>query len=289
MWFLTVDGGGSKTLARLTNSSTGQSWQQHAGPASLTNDFDLAIANINELVSGLCQQATIKSDQVICVMGLAGAGNPQQHQQAVALLQTQFNALLLTTDARTSLYGANLGQPVLVIALGTGSVAMRLQQDGMEQQVGGWGFNIGDEGGGAWLGKQLIRQLLWQVDSLSGIQSPMLKQVAEQIGHDAAQLLPWLKTAKPTDFAAFAPLVFSYAERCALAKTLLSQHVAAVEQLIFAAREHFDLPLVMLGGLAETTAPLLGAACQAILQSARGSALDGALILAQQLAGSGHD
>ena len=289
MWFLTVDGGGSKTLARLINSSTGQCWQQQAGPASLTNDFDLAIDNISELISDLCQQAGIGSEQLISVMGLAGAGNPEQHQLAVSLLQPRVNALLLTTDARTSLYGANLGQPVLVIALGTGSVAMRLQQDGTEQQVGGWGFNIGDEGGGAWLGKQLIRQLLWQVDSLAGIHSPILQQLAGHIGQDAAQLLPWLKTAKPTDFAAFAPLVFHYAGRCELADALLAQHVAAVEQLIFAAREHFALPLVMLGGLAETTAPLLSDACQAILQTARGSALDGALILAQQLAGADHE
>ena len=84
MWILTVDGGGSKTLARLSNSSTGQQWQQQAGPASLTNDFSQALANINLLSSSLCQQAGINSQQLVAVMGLAGAGNPQQQQQAVA-------------------------------------------------------------------------------------------------------------------------------------------------------------------------------------------------------------
>lgn len=295
MWILTVDGGGSKTLARLSNSKTGQSWQEQAGPASLTNDFSLAISNIQQLSQSLCQQAGISSQQVVVVLGLAGAGNPQQHQQAQQQLSRHYAGFLLTTDARTSLYGANLGQPVLVVALGTGSVAMRLQADGGEQQVGGWGFNIGDEGGGAWLGKQLVRELLWQVDSLAGISSPLLQLVAQQIGDDAASLLPWLKTASPNDYAALAPLIFKHSGRCAIADRLLQLHAQAVEQLLYNAREQFDLPVVLLGGLAQVTAPLLRPACQALLQPAKGSALDGAAILATHLirslplAGHGHD
>lgn len=283
MWTLTVDGGGSKTLARLTHQPSGQHWQQQAGPASLTNDFALALANINQLTDSLCQQAGVNSSQLRCVMGLAGAGNPQQQQQAMQQLAGRYQQLFITTDARTSMYGANLGQPVLVVALGTGSVAMRLLADGSEQQVGGWGFNIGDEGGGAWLGKQLVRELLWQVDSLAGIQSPLLQQAAAQIGRHADTLLPWLKNASPNDFAALAPLVFEYAGRCEVADKLQQRHVAAVQQLIQAGREHFALPVVLLGGLSGRTAPLLDAPCRALLQPARGSALDGAYLLAQQL------
>ena len=177
----------------------------------------------------------------------------------------------------------HLGQPVLVVALGTGSVAMRLLADGTERQVGGWGFNIGDEGGGAWLGKQAVRELLWQVDSLTGITSPLLSAVALQIGEDDTTLLPWLKTASPNDYAALAPLVFSHAGRCGIADMLLERHVEAVQQLLWRAREQFDLPVVLLGGLAEVTAPLLNSQCRALLQNARGSALDGALILASTL------
>lgn len=286
MWILAVDGGGSKTLARLTNTSTGQQWQQQAGPASLTNDFSLALSNINLLSSSLCQQAGVNSQQVVAVMGLAGAGNPQQHQQACQQLAKHYAHFLLTTDAKTSLYGANLGQPVLVVALGTGSVAMRLLADGTEQQVGGWGFNIGDEGGGAWLGKQAVRELLWQVDSLAGISSPLLQTVANHIGDNAAVLLPWLKTASPNDYAALAPLVFNFAGCCSIADTLLQRHSSAVQQLLWSAREQFDLQVVLLGGLADISAPLLNTQCRALLQPAQGSALDGAYILATQLTNS---
>lgn len=292
MWILAIDGGGSKTLARLTDTSTGQQWLQQAGPASLTNDYSLALANIRALTTSLCQQAKVHSTELITVMGLAGAGNPLQQQQAVTQLQSSYRQLLLTTDARTSLYGANLGQPVVVIALGTGSVAMRLQQDGTEQQVGGWGFNIGDEGGGAWLGKLAVRQLLWEVDSIHGVSSTLALAIANQIGNTPQHLLPWLKTATPNDFAALAPLVFSHAEHCAAAAHLLQQQAEAVAQLLWQAREQQQLPVVMLGGLAAGTAKLLPSACQALLQPARGDALDGADILARQLiddTGAAHD
>jgi glucosamine kinase len=282
MWILTVDGGGSKTLARLTDTVSGRQWQQQAGPASLTNDFALALHNINQLSAALCRDAGVDSSKLQVVMGLAGAGNPQQQQQAYAQLAPLYHSLLITTDARTSLYGANLGQPVLVVALGTGSVAMRLLPDGTEQQIGGWGFNIGDEAGGAWLGKLAVRQLLWQVDSLDGIQSPLLQAIAGKIGNSAAQLLPWLKTAEPNDFAALAPLVFQYQRQCAVAANLLQQQTAAVSQLITQGLAHYALPVVLLGGLAAATLPLLPDSLRAQLQTARGSALDGAFILATQ-------
>ena len=47
-----------------------------------------------------------------------------------------------------------------------------------------------------------------------------------------------------------------------------------------------DLPVVLLGGLADSTAPLLSPDIRALLQAARGSALDGGHILAQQLISS---
>lgn len=283
MWLLAIDGGGSKTAARLTNIISGQQWQQQAGAASLTNDYALAIANIKQLISQLCHVSGALSNQITAVMGLAGAGNPQQQQQAEADLAPLLQQLLITTDARTSLYGANLGQPVVVVALGTGSVAMRLQADGQEQQVGGWGFNIGDEASGAWLGKIAMRELLWQVDSKAGIQSPLLQAIADNTAATPELLLPWLKSATPANYAQLAPLVFAYQPQCSIAQQLLIQHGQAISQLIAAAREDTELPVMLLGGLANISCPLLSPLEQTLLQPARGNSVDGAHILATQL------
>lgn len=283
MWLLAIDGGGCKSLARLTNINTGQQWQHKAGAASLTNDYALAIANIKQLITQLCQESGALPSQITAVMGLAGAGNPQQQQQAEADLAPLFQQLLITTDARTSLYGANLGQPVVVVALGTGSVAMRLHANGQEHQVGGWGFNIGDEAGGAWLGKIAMRKLLWHVDSKAGIQSPLLQAIADKTAATPELLLPWLKTATATDYAQLAPLVFEYQKQCGIAQQLLTQHGQAVSQLIYAGREDSNLPVMLLGGLANISKPLLRQSEQALFQPARGDSVDGAHILATQL------
>ncbi|MDP5207236.1 ATPase, partial [Alishewanella sp. SMS9] len=197
--------------------------------------------------------------------------------------QIPFAHWQLTPDARTSVYGANLGQPVVVVAIGTGSVGMRLQQDGTEHQVGGWGFGIGDEGGGAWLGQQLVRQLLWQLDWQRPL-SPLLTAVSQQCGANTEQLLPWLKQANASDFAKLAPLIYHYQD--ALSQQLKQQQGAAISTLAKCALNQQNLPLVLLGGLATHCQPWLCDNLQAQLQPARGDALAGGLVLAAKLAAS---
>jgi glucosamine kinase len=281
MYLLAIDGGGSKTVARLQHEASGQQWQATAGPAQLSNDLPLAITNVRQLC---LQQAAITPQQIVACLGLAGAGNPQLHAAFCQQLQLDFAAWQLTTDARTSLYGANNGQPVVMVALGTGSVAMRLTADGTEQQTGGWGFIIGDEAGGAWLGKLAVRQLLWQFDSDSGLNSfisPLICALAQHCGTSINTVLPWLKQANATDFAALAPLVFSHSN-CPLAHQILQQQAAAIAELITCCLGQRDLPVVLLGGLAASSQPHLSHDIKSLLQPAKGNALDGGLILAAQ-------
>lgn len=280
-YLLAIDGGGSKTLGVLLCQSSGQRWQAQSGPAQLSNDFASAIKNVRDICQQLCQQAHITTQQITAVLGLAGASNPEQHTKFYQELALPFAKWQLTTDARTSLYGANLGEPVAVVAVGTGSVAMRLQADGTELQVGGWGFHIGDEGGGAWLGQQLVRQLLWQLDWQQSL-SPMLQAVANQCGDEAASILPWLKQATPADFASLAPLVYQFAEPMAL--QLQAHQAEAISELALCCLNQHKLPLVLLGGLANQCQHLLTDTLRRQLQPAKGDALAGGLVLAAQLA-----
>lgn len=281
-YLLAIDGGGTKTAGLLQNVATGQCWHAVHGPAQLTNDLQQALLNVRALIQDLGQQAVIAPHQLTAVIGLAGAGNPVLHQAFSQQLALPFARWQLTTDARTSLYGANHGQPVAVVAIGTGSVGMRLQADGTEQQVGGWGFNIGDEGGGAWLGRELVRQLLWYLDWQKPL-TPLLVAVATQCGRDAAALLPWLKQATASDFAALAPLVYQHAAD-PTALQLLQRQATAINELAACCLAGQPLPLVLLGGLAEACRPYLAAELQQRIQPAAGDALSGGLVLAQALA-----
>lgn len=282
-YLLAVDGGGTKTLGLLQCQQSGQRWQARSGPAQLTNDFASALHNVRALCLELCLQAKIQPQQVTAIIGLAGAGNPELHSAFCQQLALPFAHWQLTTDARISLHGANLGSPVAVVAIGTGSVGMRLQQDGTELQVGGWGFGIGDEGGGAWLGQQLVRQLLWQLDWQRPL-TPLLQAVSQHCGNDVSRILPWLKQARASDFASLAPLVYQFDEP--IAQQLQLKQAQAIADLACCSLANQPLPLVLLGGLASQCQHLLNDSLRQQLQPAKGDALTGALALAAKLAAS---
>ncbi|GGW71946.1 BadF/BadG/BcrA/BcrD ATPase family protein [Alishewanella tabrizica] len=282
-YLLAIDGGGTKTVGQLYCPHSGQRWQGRAGPAQLTNDYASARQNVYDLCQQLLTQAGVEPAQIVAIIGLAGAGNPSLHHAFLNDLALPFAAWQLTTDARISLYGANLGHPVAVVAIGTGSVGMRLQADGTELQVGGWGFTLGDEGGGAWLGKLLVRALLWQLDWQRPL-TPLLQATGAICGTNVAAILPWLKQATASDFAALAPLVYHYTEP--LAEQLRQQQAQAIAELARCSLADQALPLVFLGGLAEQCLPYLSESLRQHLQPAKGDALAGGLALAATLAAS---
>jgi glucosamine kinase len=54
--------------------------------------------------------------------------------------------------------GAHGGGPGAIVAAGTGSIDEALRHDGEHVSVGGWGYPVGDEGSGAWLGMCAMRE-----------------------------------------------------------------------------------------------------------------------------------
>jgi glucosamine kinase len=90
----------------------------------------------------------------------------------------------------------------------------------------------------------------------------------------------WLANAKPVNFAQLSPLVTQHQSVCPVAKEIIINHVASVELLIKDTRAATTLPVVLLGGLAQTTQTLLSAVTKRLLINAKGDALDGACLLA---------
>ncbi len=285
-FILGIDGGGSKTLARLVNINTQQVWQAEGGPSSLTNDFSGAVKVIAQLCQQLFQLAQCQPEQVSAVFGLAGAGSSQKVMNLKTQLALNFSQLTICSDARASAYGANLGNAVAVVALGTGSVGMRLMENGEAFFVGGWGFQVGDQGGGAKLGVAMVKAAIDEFEhtqfSVKARLTQLTDQVAQVIGYNRTDILAWLANANPIDFAKLAPLAFQLSAHCQLAQKLIAQHVSAVESLITLTLADTSLPLVLLGGLAEPTRAYLTIKTQEALVKAKGDALDGACLLAKQ-------
>ena len=280
-YILGIDGGGTKTIARLENLVSGETYEQQGGSSSLTSDFEGACITLMQLIEGLMTQATCTPPQVCVVMGLAGAGNQSQVTRLKRRLALPFAQLEIYNDARTSLFGANLGQPVAMVALGTGSVGARLDEGQKEHYVGGWGFPIGDEGSGAKLGFHAIQVLLQEIDTFDSAKSKLAKFVLTQLGTEKDEILNWLRKSKPSAYAQLTTGIFELANTCPAAMSVVQQHVKDVESLIQLARKEQDIPVVIMGGLAKETLKYLPDCTTAYCQLQMGSSLDGACLLAK--------
>ena len=283
-FFLGIDGGGTKTLARLEDS-TGALLTLKAGASSLTQDLDGAIQTIAELSRQIVARQRIQPGCVHLACGVAGAGNPVAAEKLrQSLRKLGFLSVAVTSDAQTSLLGAGAGTPIVMVAIGTGSVAMRLGRDGVIRQYGGWGLAVGDEGSGAAIGKSAVRALLWELDKHGKVISPLCRQIMREVGEVRSQILPWLQRAGSREYAALAPAVFAHYPSCPLARDIIAKTAAEVDRLIRAASDGDALPLAILGGLAEKLRPHLHPDYQRRQIPALGTALDGACMLARSTA-----
>jgi glucosamine kinase len=285
-YILAVDGGGTKTLARLVNIKNQQLWQLEMGPSSLTNDFEGAVQVLSAICKQLLALAQCQAEEVSAVLGLAGTGSQPKVNLLIKRLSLNFAYFRICSDALISAYGANSGQPVAVVALGTGSIGMRLMANGDYSLFGGWGFTLGDEGGGAKLGAAMVKATIDEFEQQAFDVKAKISQLsdctAQIIGYKRANILGWLAEAKPVDFAKLAPLAFELTSDCPVAAKLITQHTVAVENLISLTLANTTLPLVLMGGLAKLTFDYLTPETKKCLISAKGSALEGAFLLAQQ-------
>ncbi|MDQ9091129.1 ATPase [Pseudoalteromonas haloplanktis] len=283
-YILAIDGGGTKTVAKLIHLPSGQEYSAHAGEASIYNDFNAAINSLQYVINTVCEQSGAQHKQILAVMGLAGGSSKSLAERVTATLQLgcdiEFAQLMIVSDAITSLYGANLGQPVAMLALGTGAVGARLTAQGDTKLIGGWGFSVDDFGGGARLGLSAVQRLLDEIDRFNEPKNQLSKQLSEQIGRDREHISGWLLNAKAVDYARFSPLIFGLKNQCDLADAVLNEHARQVERLIEKCRGDSQLPVIIIGGLADVTIALLDEQIQQNLSPRRGDSLVGAVILA---------
>ena len=188
-----------------------------------------------------------------CCAGVAGAEVTQGRARLDALLRRLLPDSLVTVvhDARLVLAAAGLDSGIALIA-GTGSVAYGRTQDGREAQRGGWGWMIGDEGGGVWIAREAARILMARHET--GERSGALGQalLAAFGAGDARQMVLELHALhEPRQWAALATTVFDTAEADAGSREIISR--AGVELARVAAEVQGTLgvkdPVVLAGGL----------------------------------------
>jgi N-acetylglucosamine kinase-like BadF-type ATPase len=124
--------------------------------------YERAGAALEELLAGLPLDRSVPLD-AICAgsAGLSIPGAAEFLRERLSPL-ARAGTIVIVSDAMLALAAAGVDEGVAVIC-GTGSVAVGSYRD-RAAQAGGWGYLLGDEGGGYWIVREAIRVLLRRRD-----------------------------------------------------------------------------------------------------------------------------
>ncbi|WP_457323476.1 BadF/BadG/BcrA/BcrD ATPase family protein [Roseateles sp. P5_E11] len=272
-----IDGGGTSTRAIVADVEGRILGRGEAGASALGQGAEQAWRPIGEAIAAAGVPGLALKDCALG-LGLSGTGVPAQLQAFVAA-NPGVARFSLVTDGLVALLGAHGGQPGALLISGTGSVAEALLPDGSRRMVGGWGWQIGDEGSGAWLGQQAMKLAQAAYDSRVPA-GPLVLAVWRQTGATREEMLGFCAQAGQRGYASLAPLVFEHEENDPAASVLLAQAAGALDAL--AAALHPTLPLALAGSIALRLGARLSPALQSRRVESQGEPVIGALWLIQQ-------
>lgn len=97
----------------------------------------------------------------IC-LGIAGVDRPDDARVMEQIMRRigYKSRVLIVNDALVALEAGAPGRPGVVIISGTGSIAYGRNESGQAARSGGWGYVLGDEGSGYWIGRAALRAVL---------------------------------------------------------------------------------------------------------------------------------
>lgn len=161
MHYLGIDAGASATKWALINelgvakSGVDASMDGHLYRDASKIRMDSVLNKISEEISGK------KVNRIY--MGITGVVHDGSIEK---YLEKYFMAPSIVVSDIELAYRANFvqGDGILLYA-GTGSVAYAIDEKGEIHQIGGWGYLLGDEGAGYWIGREAIRQALHLIES----------------------------------------------------------------------------------------------------------------------------
>jgi glucosamine kinase len=275
-----IDGGGTSCRAALI--SAGRHFVASGGAANVSSDFDGATRRLRTVLDDLASQAGVPWDGIRMADGHVGlAGVMDLATQNRVALTLDLVRAEIGDDHATAIAGALGDDDGAVAAIGTGSFLGR-QANGRITDVGGWGFHIGDQASGAWLGRKLLERVMLARDGIVP-KSDLTEFVARDSGFGEGGIIAFSFRASPGDFARFAPDVTRAAKAGdSFAQSLLREGAKYIRDGIAALGWTEGEPLCLTGGLARVYAEWIGHDTVA----AKGTPLDGALILAARHARS---
>ena len=246
--FLGVDGGGTKTLAILTDARLRVIGKGLSGPSNPHRvGWKEAVANIRTAVMQALQDAGLHlSDVSAAGLGIAGVSHPIHYHTMRDALDRALGLehMELVTDAKAALAGALDGKPGVIVIAGTGSIALGMNAAGEEARSGGYGPTFSDEGSGYDISRRALKAIAASFDGRSP-QTLLTERITRELGVTSAADLPsviYSNDARPPKIASLAKLVAAAArEGDPVARQILAEAGAELGALAVAVIQRLGL------------------------------------------------
>jgi N-acetylglucosamine kinase-like BadF-type ATPase len=162
---LGIDAGGTKTVCLLASADGTVLAEARGEGANLQAVGELGVEKVlHQVMEDAIGERPILP-AVIC-LGIAGVDREEDAAVIRAVMRriSLKARVVVTNDALVALVaGAGLGPGIVVIA-GTGSIAYGHDGHGRAARAGGWGYILGDEGSGYWIGRLALRAVVREAD-----------------------------------------------------------------------------------------------------------------------------
>jgi len=264
---LGIDAGGSHTTvvvgdrdAHVLARADGPGSAMKPGGAQRSATVMLDVARRAAAQAGMSLPATL------ALVGAAGAGRaPEREALAAAMVAAGVaERVEVRGDIEIALAAAFGDGAGIMVNAGTGSIAYARAPDGSMHRAGGHGWQLGDEGGGYWLGRRALATAARAQDGLEE-SSTLLERLLVALGLQTFDdLIRWTATATPSQIAALAPHVLNAAhEGETVAQRAVAEAAGELAQLVRVLTRHFPgteiVPVATAGGLLRPGSPLLDA------------------------------
>jgi glucosamine kinase len=293
-----ADVGGSKTAVGVSEGAGILARTDGPGAAVRPGRALASAGMIAEVVRRALASVGRLSGDVLLV-GAAGAGRaPERSELAKALgAEGLARRVEVTTDIELALAGAFESGPGIVVSAGTGSIAVGRDTRGARRRIGGYGWQMGDEGSGYAIGRAALGAVSRARDGRSPRTALTDRVLAATRSADFDALVRWAASAAPSELASLAPHVLEVAaEGDPLAQGIADYAARELSQLAICLLPHLDaqppVGVALTGGLLSRDRPLRRAVLGRLREEPGLRPLDGpvdavvgALRLAASLAG----
>jgi glucosamine kinase len=244
--YLAIDAGGTSTRAvYLAPSGQVLGLGNAGGGNPVSRGFEGAVTALLEASTAALGGGPTPFHSL--TLGMAGASL----ELPTHLFQDRFaplgltHGVLIESDLLAAFYSGTYHDDGCALIAGTGAVAARIADSRLAEVADGTGWLLGDNGGGFWLGREVVRAVAAALDG-RGPATALTPLVLDELGitmdgaartdgRVAAQQQLIVKTyaLAPIELARFAPLVFAAGDD-AVARAIIDQAAALLAQTLAA-------------------------------------------------------